>query len=500
MAVWVAETADPQDWVATCFSNIVYESGHWVVYVGGYNIAKFYRYNLDTNVFTELTDPPAALYAMLAVSPDGTKVVGLELNGDRLYIYDISSPGWTTSAAAPDMTGGYTPTIHSIVWADDDTVWCQVRAHDGSAYRVKFYKYTVSTPAWDQYTNYLTPAVTNSTCLCISTDGTRLYAGNCGATYYSTTKYTIATDTIEAGPDTFDAYYFVYGADRHKLWFGPKRTVPATHMTITRWVNPDTEVVEGIVFSEYDPATKPNKLPAGVYGVTMCIAGFMTPPTENLSITLAVLATVTTDAASSIGKEEATLNGTLGNDGGDTCECGFEWGETDAYGNTTPTQSRITGQTFAQTITGLDPGKTYHFRAFAANPAGTSYGEEASFTTLAIIKPVVTTDPATVEETTATLNGTLDDDGNEACDCGFEYGETTDYGTTTPTESKETSEEFSQAISGLTPGKHYHFRAIATNSAGTSYGSDRQFFAKGGTKGNPNIDQRMFQHVERIGR
>lgn len=379
---WVAETADPQAWVVTCFSNIVIESGHPVVYIGGYDIAKFYRYNLDTNVFTELTDPPGALYSQLAVSPDGTKVVGMGLNSTLLYIYDISSPGWTTSAVAPDMTGGYTPSIHSIVWADDDTVWCQVRAHDGSDYRVKFYKYTVSTPAWTQYTNYDTPSVTNSYCLCISTDGARLYAGNCGATYYSTEKYTIATDTLEAGPETFLAHYFVYGASRHKLWWGPKRTVPATHMTITRWVNPDTEVLESGVFSEYDPATKPSALAVGVYGVTMCIAGFMTAAPENLSETLAVLATVITDAASSIGLEEGTLNGTLDDDGGDTCYCGFEWGETDAYGNTTPTQSRTTGQTFAQTITGLDPGKTYHFRAFATNPAGTSYGSDETFTTL----------------------------------------------------------------------------------------------------------------------
>jgi len=99
----------------------------------------------------------------------------------------------------------------------------------------------------------------------------------------------------------------------------------------------------------------------------------------------------------------------------------------------------------------------------------------------------------------ATLNGTLDDDGGEFCDCGFEYGETTAYGTTTSTESKETGENFSQALSGLTPGKHYHFRAIATNSAGTTYGSDRQFFAKL-KGGNPHLDQRIYRHVERMDR
>jgi len=51
----------------------------------------------------------------------------------------------------------------------------------------------------------------------------------------------------------------------------------------------------------------------------------------------------TTDPALWIGPLAATLNGTLDRGGGlQPCECGFEWGETDAYGNTTPTQRRTT--------------------------------------------------------------------------------------------------------------------------------------------------------------
>lgn len=89
--------------------------------------------------------------------------------------------------------------------------------------------------------------------------------------------------------------------------------------------------------------------------------------------------TVTTDPATSIRQTTATLNGTLDDDGGEACDCGFEWGETIAYGNTTPTQSRTTGQDFAQTITGLRPGVTYHFRAFATNGAGTGNGTDRTF-------------------------------------------------------------------------------------------------------------------------
>lgn len=87
---------------------------------------------------------------------------------------------------------------------------------------------------------------------------------------------------------------------------------------------------------------------------------------------------------------------------------------------------------------------------------------------------IVSTNPATeVGAVAATLNGTLGYDGGEVCQCGFEFGLDTGYGTTTPTESKTTGETFSQVIRGLEPMTTYHFRALATNSAGTAYGADR---------------------------
>jgi len=190
---------------------------------------------------------------------------------------------------------------------------------------------------------------------------------------------------------------------------------------------------------------------------------------------LVILATVSADPATDVLANSSTLNGTLAADGGEACDCGFEWGETDAYGNTTSTQSKSTGETFSQAISGLDPAKTYHFRAFATNAAGTSYSADRTFTTLGVTSSV-TTDPATgVGMVVANINGTLADDGGVACDCGFQWGETVAYGNTTSTQSKNIGETFSQAINGLTPGTTYHFRASSTNVSGTSYGADRTF-------------------------
>jgi len=80
-----------------------------------------------------------------------------------------------------------------------------------------------------------------------------------------------------------------------------------------------------------------------------------------------------------------------------------------------------------------------------------------------------------VGSTTVTLNGVLNNDGGEACDCYFEYGESAEYGTETATQSKTTDETFSQEVLGLKGGTVYHFRAIATNSAGPSHGDDQTF-------------------------
>ena len=90
--------------------------------------------------------------------------------------------------------------------------------------------------------------------------------------------------------------------------------------------------------------------------------------------------------------------------------------------------------------------------------------------------PTVTTDPATaIGPISAIPNGTLDDEGIGSCDCGFEWGLDTSYGTITATEKKGTGETFSQIIGGLEPNTTYHFRAFATNIIGTSYGTDRTF-------------------------
>jgi len=94
----------------------------------------------------------------------------------------------------------------------------------------------------------------------------------------------------------------------------------------------------------------------------------------------------------------------------------------------------------------------------------------------------VTTSAATlVEESTATLNGEIADDGGEACQYHFEYdtnsGEPYAHHTGW-TGSKTSGQSFSEAISGLSKGTKYYFRAQAKNSGGTASGSELTFLTK----------------------
>ncbi len=93
----------------------------------------------------------------------------------------------------------------------------------------------------------------------------------------------------------------------------------------------------------------------------------------------------------------------------------------------------------------------------------------------------VATDSATrVGETSATLNGTLEDlDGADWGEVYFEWGPTGDLEMTTPSRLLEETGSFSEDIDGLEAGQEYEFRAVVESNHGyTAYGSVRSFTAR----------------------
>ncbi len=188
---------------------------------------------------------------------------------------------------------------------------------------------------------------------------------------------------------------------------------------------------------------------------------------------------VTTSQATLIASFSATLNGSV-DPHGLTTTVYFQYGTTTSYGLTSAIQSK-TGNTYqnvAANINGLSASTTYHFRVVATNNAGTTYGADRTFTTLSATgPPLVTTNPATnIATNTATLNGSVDPHGLTTT-VYFQYGTTTSYGHTSASQSKtgNTYQNVSANISGLTAITTYHFRIVATNNSGTTYGSDKTF-------------------------
>ena len=89
---------------------------------------------------------------------------------------------------------------------------------------------------------------------------------------------------------------------------------------------------------------------------------------------------------------------------------------------------------------------------------------------------VTTTAATNVASFSATLNGTVNPHGLSTT-VRFQYGRTTNYGSTTANQTKigNTTQNVAANINGLTANTTYHFRIVATNSNGTRYGVDRTF-------------------------
>ena len=184
---------------------------------------------------------------------------------------------------------------------------------------------------------------------------------------------------------------------------------------------------------------------------------------------------VTTNSASDITTNSATLNGNLTDTGGaSSVDVYFEYGETISYGLTSATQNRSTTGTFSIPISGLDPYKTYHFRAVAEGD-GSAVGGDKEFTTLYTLPTVTTDGYSDLATYSATLEGTLTDKGTaSSVNVSFEYGLTTSYGSETTPEAMSGTGSYNQQALNLKPGTTYHFRAKALGHD-TAYGLDMEF-------------------------
>ncbi len=189
--------------------------------------------------------------------------------------------------------------------------------------------------------------------------------------------------------------------------------------------------------------------------------------------------TVSTVSAASIAQTAATLRADVNPHGAATTYA-FQYGTTSAYGAQTAARgagsgTRTTRVTFR--LTGLTPGVRYHYRVIASNPDGTSTGADRSLTTkLPPAKPpvVLGTAPFGPNASGVTFTALLNP-GAAATTYRFQYGTSTAYGLETFGKSIGAGvvpQPVSFRINSLAAHTTYHFRVVASNRAGTTFGPD----------------------------
>jgi hypothetical protein len=123
---------------------------------------------------------------------------------------------------------------------------------------------------------------------------------------------------------------------------------------------------------------------------------------------------VSTGGVSNVSYSSAILHGSVDARGQDT-NYAFQYGPTRSYGSQTPLSPAGNGTItirVSQSVSGLQPLRTYHYRIVASSPAGTTNGKDRTFTTskiplsvaiAGVPNPVLFGNPFLVE---GTLSGT----------------------------------------------------------------------------------------------
>lgn len=198
-----------------------------------------------------------------------------------------------------------------------------------------------------------------------------------------------------------------------------------------------------------------------------------------ISFSTFALPTVTTNTVSSITTNTATCGGNVTATGSATVTArGVCWStsQNPTISNSHTTNGSGTGS-FTSSITGLTAGTTYYVRAYTTNSAGTSYGQQRSFTTTAASTPTVeTTSMSSWTQTSVTFGGNVTSDGGApVTERGLCWSKTARY----PTLSNGSHKAIGSGLGSFTgsvpcrAGETVYIRAYAKNSAGVAYGSTR---------------------------
>ena len=189
----------------------------------------------------------------------------------------------------------------------------------------------------------------------------------------------------------------------------------------------------------------------------------------------------TTGTASEVERKTAVVNATVNPEGLATTYQ-FEYGTTTAYGIKVPIPEKSIGPGGAdlqvsESLGGLSPETTYHFRVVATNAKGSSLGTDKTFKTTATGKPAITVEGVIkITETSATVAATINPEGSStiyAAVYGVNAGPPYEESGAEESIGEGTSSiKVTQTITGLKPATTYHISVGAYNGQGIAYGED----------------------------
>ena len=220
------------------------------------------------------------------------------------------------------------------------------------------------------------------------------------------------------------------------------------------------------------------------------------------------VADVATLPATEITQSSAKLNGSF-TDNGDPTSYHFEWGTNEGYGNVTPTLPAPSGTgtiPVSATITGLDlygpETGTYHFRLVASNSSGETKGPDQTFHTDPPNPPVISGTTVSYDSPSSAKVTAQVNPQSSSTTFMVEYGTSTAYdGKTLESASigdDDTAHAVSAIVTGLVPGTTYHFRVVAMNFGGPSYGPDQTFIPPAAPRVDPGSSSEVTQTSARL--
>jgi len=258
-----------------------------------------------------------------------------------------------------------------------------------------------------------------------------------------------------------------------------------------------------LFIDQSNPGYKLSNIPQGIVDGAECHPTTLGPTTTLIPTTL--IPTTITPTTTLGPPVVLTLSPTI--TGASTAECG---GNVISSGNRTVTSRGVCWSTsqnptitnsktnngsgtgiYSSIITGLTPGITYYIRAYAINASGTSYGQQFSINSSAVLPTISTNSITGISDSYAFSGGNITNNGGASISVrGICWSTSQNPTTSNPkTIDGSGSGSFSSYLSGLYSETLYYVRAYAINSAGTAYGNQLSFYTLATTTDEPTTEE-----------